>query len=308
MLEGDALRKKIGGILNTGISQAKIAREINISRTVFSRWMLGKYLGSNLNLEKAIRRWLGDRDDTQRPKTLKKIDYLPTLTAKKILSALTYAHKAKDIAAIYGGAGLGKTTAIKYYAANNPRTWVVTATASSSNSNAILNKIAITLGIHNTSRWTSRVELEVMERLGTAQGFLIIDEAQHLDYKALDTIRALHDEAEMGMALVGNELVYSRLTGGQGIRAAYLAQLFSRVGKRLHLVRPTAEDVDTLCDHWELGRAERAFLKKISKKAGALRGVVKTHRLAAILAEGEGVRLEQRHLALAWNDLCGNPA
>ncbi len=118
-------------------------------------------------------------------------------------------------------------------------------------------------------------------------------------------MRALHDETGIGLALVGNEMVYAKLSGGGGVRATYLAQLYSRVGKRLHLTRPTAGDISVLCKPWELKKAELAYLTKIAAKAGALRGVVKTYNLAKIMALGEETQLELRHLKAAWADLGG---
>src|ERR1035437_1267786 len=50
-------------------------------------------------------------------------------------------------------------------------------------------------------------------------GLLVIDEAQHLSVAALDQIRSIHDATDLGIALVGNQQVYARLTGGN--RAAY---------------------------------------------------------------------------------------
>ena len=72
-------------------------------------------------------------------------------------------------------------------------------------------------------------------RVNGVRGLLIVDEAQHLSLRALETLRALHDATGAGLALMGNAVVYARLTGGR--RAAEFAQLFSRVGKRVRLTQ-----------------------------------------------------------------------
>ena len=58
---------------------------------------------------------------------------------------------------------------------------------------------------------------------------IIIDEAQHLTVRALNHIRCLADESGIGICLIGNEDVYSKL---KGTGKADFAQLFSRIGMR----------------------------------------------------------------------------
>jgi DNA transposition AAA+ family ATPase len=133
-------------------------------------------------------------------------------------------------------------------------------------------------------------------------GLLIIDEAQHLSLSAIESIRSIHDKAEIGLVLCGNESVYARLTGGS--RAATFAQLFSRIGKRLRLSQPSKADVTALVDAYGItGKDERQALIEISTRPGALRGVVKTLNLAAMLSSGSPVDLQ--YITAAWKELGG---
>ena len=107
------------------------------------------------------------------------------------------------------------------------------------------------------------------------------------------------------MAFLGNETVYSRLTGGQ--RQAHFAQLFSRVGCRLRLVKPQKEDVGELLDAWNVQGRARDLCGKIAGQPGALRGLTKTLRLASMMAAGEGASaLDVEIIKAAWLDLGGD--
>ena len=75
----------------------------------------------------------------------------------------------------------------------------------------------------------------IVQRLQGTKGLLILDEAQHLMLPALESLRSIHDATACGLVLMGNEAVYSRLSGR---RSAEFAHLFSRVGMVLKLENP----------------------------------------------------------------------
>ena len=121
----------------------------------------------------------------------------------------------------------------------------------------------------------------------------------------LDAVRSIHDANGIGLALLGNEQVYARITGGA--RQAHFAQLFSRVGYRVKLAAPSVGDVETIITAWGVTESKAQTLCiDIAKQAGALRGLTKVLRLAnMMLAEGERV-LSFDHIQTAWADLGGN--
>ena len=75
----------------------------------------------------------------------------------------------------------------------------------------------------------------IVQRLQGTKGLLILDEAQHLMLPALESLRSIHDATACGLVLMGNEAVYSRLSGRH---SAEFAQLYSRVGSVLKLENP----------------------------------------------------------------------
>ncbi len=232
--------------------------------------------------------------------------WVATPTAKRIEAGLVYAQVAGDIAVIYGGAGLGKTSTARWYASNWPNAWVATMTPSTQAMAPCLERVLQACGVRAAYARAAALETALRTRVNGARGLLIIDEAQHLSLRALEALRGLHDVTGAGLALLGNELVYTRLTGGR--RSAEFAQLFSRVGKRVRLTQVDDGDVDALLEAWGEKLARPGDLRKaalaIARKPGGLRILTKTLRLAALIAGDEAV--ERRHVARAWNELGGD--
>lgn len=287
-------------------TQARIAREAGISTTTLSQWLGGTYAGDNDAVEAKLRRWV-DGVHAQRAQAEMMPaapDYVATSSAERVIAALRYAQAAQDIAVIYGGAGLGKTTALHRYQASMPNVWVATMTPASASVVTALEEIADAVGAGAASGGAAKLHRAICRKIHGTVGLLAIDEAQHLSVAALDQIRSLHDATGIGIALVGNEAVYARMTGGN--RAAYLDRLYSRIGRKVRLTRATAEDVRVILDAWGVRETEcRAHLVDIASKPGALRGLTKVLRLAAMYAAAESRALCCDDVRAAWRELGG---
>ena len=228
-------------------------------------------------------------------------NYVATSTATRIQSALAFAQATHGLAVIYGGAGMGKTRTAQEYSEQHSNAWLATITPASASLLAVLERIALCIGIKpSLTKGSAVVEVEILERLKDSDGLLIIDEAQHLRARVLEQIRSIYDASDTGLVLLGGDTVYSQLTGGY--RVANYAQIFSRISKRLHLRHPNAGDVSALADAMGVrGASERSLLKKIAVKPGALRGIVQTVRLASVLAGGGSIKADQ--IKQAWHEL-----
>lgn len=299
----DAIRDEMD---NAGLSQAAVARETGISPSALNQRLKGSYRGDNAAVDAKLQRWLDSvrerrSADAQMPQAPA---WVATPSARRIRSALSYAQIAGDIAAIYGGAGVGKTSTAHEYQGQAPNVWIATMTPATAVVGAALERIALSLGLRPTGR-ASRIEADIIERLRGTQGLLIIDEAQHLAPRALEAIRSLQDATGVGVAILGNQVVYTQLTGGN--RSIGFAQLFSRIGKRVSLNRPTDGDVDVLADAWGVtDKASIRLLREIARKPGALRAVTKSMRLASMFAAGADAGAPSiEHIKAAYQDLGG---
>lgn len=286
-----------------GLSQKQVARESNVSQTRLNQWLNGNYSGDNEAIAETMSQWLRTRTDRLSGRALMPDapNWVGTHTARRVEESFIYAHMAGDVAVIYGGAGLGKTYTAEYYRKNNPNVWIATMTAASSSLPAALERIALAVGIREVPMGALRIEGAIIERVKGTGGLLIVDEAQHLTKTALEGIRGVQDATSIGLALMGNESVYTQLTGGA--RQAHFAQLFSRLGRKLRLNHPVSKDIDVILDAWNIKSSVREFCRSIARQNGALRGLTKTLRLASMMAAGEGVELAGDHVKTAWKEL-----
>lgn len=289
--QGDAeLREHIRARMDSDkrLSQAVVAREAGISAPTLNQWLAAKYPGDNEAVDIKLRLWLEAYEARRAAGGLMPAvpGYVPLPTATRILAALSYAQMAGDIAVLYGGAGLGKTTACQQYQATSPNVWLVTMDESTAGLVTALQEISETMGLSSAGGAREMVK-RICKRVRGTNGLLLIDEAQHLGIPALEQIRAIHDATGIAIAFVGNEGVFSRMAGGRG--AERLDRLFSRVGKRLPLRQSSEADVLGLVQAWGITDAKcHSTLLEVARRPGALRGMTKVLRLAAMNAAAEG--------------------
>ena len=301
-VEGDLIERVQAAITDGGLTQAAAAGQIGISDAALSQWLRGKYPGDQEAVAAKAARWLESR--AARAQLAAQLPEAPawveTRAAARVIAALNYAQLARDVAVVYGGAGVGKTVAARRYAGSRPNVWLVTMTAGSRTIGPCLERCAIAAGIRHVPSRSWRIESALVDRVRGSAGLLIVDEAQHLDVRALEGLRGVHDASGVGLALCGSELLYARLTGGG--RSASYAQLWSRIGKRVRLGRATGADADALATAFGVtDAAARRAVREMTGAPGALRGVVKTLRLASLIAAGSPVG--PAHVVAARRDL-----
>lgn len=302
------LRDELSAIMrNQRVSQAALAREIGVSASALNQYLKGSYAGDNDQLSGKLRLWVEGQLARRTASMPSAPKWVSTPTGEAILGALAYAQIASDVAVIYGGAGLGKTSAIRQHASTSLNVWHVVMQPATSAVVTALEEICAGMGLNETGG-AAKLTRAIVKRLKGTFGLLVIDEAQHLSVAALDQIRSLHDAtdtgngAEVGLALVGNKEVYARLTGGN--RSEQLSRLYSRVGRRLHVSRSAPGDVTALLEAWGLTDTKcHTLVRQIADRPGALRTVTKVLRLAAMHATAAGEALCCTHVASAWQEL-----
>ena len=284
-VDGGLVERVQTAIAEAGLTQAAAATEIGISDAALSQWLRGRYPGDDAAVARKAEIWLTSR--TARAEFEAELPEAPawvqTYAATRVLAALNWAQMAADIAVVYGGAGAGKTASARRYAESRPNTWLVTMTAGSRTIGPCLERCALAAGIRHIPSRSWRIESALVDRVRGSAGLLIVDEAQHLDVRALEGLRGIHDAAGIGLALLGSDLVYARLTGSS--RSASYAQLFSRVGRRVRLGRTGSRDADAIAAAWGVeDNGARQAVREIARAPGALRGVTKVLRLAGMMA------------------------
>ncbi|MDE1149680.1 MAG: AAA family ATPase [Azospirillaceae bacterium] len=297
----DAVRSHVREALaEDKISQAEGARRAGMAESTFAAWLAGTYKGNNDKATADAQRWLDARRSQKvaAATVMASPAFVETETALEFIGAMQYAQIAADLTTIVGVPGVGKTRAGEAYQARTPHVWLVTMTPTTSKPSAMLAEICAEMDIPEKS---STKQARAIGRFVKGKGaLLIVDEAQHLRPEALDELRALNDRYGLGIVVMGNLTVVSRLEG----KKADYAQLYSRVGVGLTCLKPRDGDVAALIGAWGVQDPEEvAFLTTVARKPGALRALDKTMRLAGTLAAGTSEARGMRHLKGARSKL-----
>ncbi len=206
-----------------GISNNRISAALGISPTVLSQYLSGSYGGDNERVDELVEDFLNrERDKLFLGKKATK--YAATQQAKRIYEALRMAHLEGEIAVIYGEAGTGKTTAVKRYAKKHPEVLFIEADLGYT-AKILFRELHKKVGYDGKGSIHDMFE-DITQKLSDTGRMLVIDEAEHLPYRALEMVRRLYDKAGIAVALVGMPRLVFNLRGRRG----EYAQLYSRVG------------------------------------------------------------------------------
>ncbi len=275
------------------VSQAKVAPLIGVSQTALSQWRNCKYDKGNIEeLESKIQEFfkLQEEQATIIEKKLPFIniqDYIPTSISEEIYQLIQYCHVEKGMAVAHGDAGIGKTKGACQYAKENPSSTIyIQATPSTGTLSNILKLLARALRISESKNKLDLMQ-DIRAKLEVSNKVIIIDEAQHLKYAALEEIRTLSDpniitgDAGTGIVLIGNTEVFDRMLGKQEAR---FAQQFSRIRMNRHYAtsQVVIDDIKLLFPALTERnmKKEIEFLHGISQSKWGVRGAVNVYNNA----------------------------
>jgi bacteriophage DNA transposition protein B, putative len=166
---------------------------------------------------------------------IKKIDvtqdelpFIKTRDAKSIHAVINWAVKDRDMAMISGAAGSGKTRAIREYVRTHPDSILIEATINTS-AKSLFKILTAELGLESKGCIDDLIRRSATE-LKKLSKTIIIDEAEHLPYRALESLRRMHDFSRAPLVLVGTNKLQLNLTSSRSGDA--LEQLSSRVGNK----------------------------------------------------------------------------
>jgi DNA transposition AAA+ family ATPase len=246
--------------------------------------------------------WLNSREEKKKAamSVPKDIPFVTTPSAELFLNTLRFAQVMPEIVVIAGGAGIGKTSAAEHYCSSGSDVWLATMQPCTKSPYSMLSAIAEEMDVTGNTR--SRIVPAIGRRVADRDCLLIIDEAQHLDAAAVDQLRALHDIYQLGIALIGDTSMYSKLEA-EG-KAERQAQIFSRIGHRITQSEPTTSDIRMLLKGWSVSEEdEQQFLNSIAERPGSLRVLTKTIKLATMQAAADGQERALKHFRTAWQTI-----
>lgn len=292
--------------IDNGWTKAEVTRRSGMKETTFSQWFSGNYPGVLANQNKTIRIWVDAYLEAMAtPQIPQSPSFLRTRMANEITQTLQWAQMTADLVMITVPAGSGKTYACRHYRATHPHVFMATISPHTRSVHGMLVEIAAELDVleHNPARLTRAIGAKLGRLAGvTAIGsLLIVDEAQNLVDDAINQLRYFSDIYQCGIALVGNEEVYTRFAAQE--RGKSYAQLKRRVGKHLKRAKPYAEDIQSFISAWGVSdSAATRLLTGIGLKGGALGQIDKTMKLASMIALGEEREVTVRDIEAAWKN------
>lgn len=263
------------------LSQAAVGRAIGKSPAVVNQYLQSKYIGDVTAINGLVKNLL--RREVEKEQSAKvEIPYVQTTTARKVREVLRLAHVEGEINVVYGEAGLGKTLALRAYAADYPDA-ILLEVDPGYTARVVLQELADKLGL------ISRGSIHDLSGaiIGKLQGsgrIILVDEAELLPYRALEVLRRIYDKCNgsVGVVLAGMPRLLINLKGKRG----ELVQLYSRIGFAFNLGNALPKtDIETIASQLlgdDNGMGDALYeacsgnTRRLSK---LLRGVIRTSRI-----------------------------
>ncbi|MGG7074044.1 AAA family ATPase [Campylobacter sp. 9BO] len=285
-------------LAKTGMSQNKFAGILGINGAYVSGYLKeGSAYKYADKVEPLAKNYI-DNYITKNDINANENEFIVTKDVKSINAVINWAVADRDMAVIIGTAGSGKTRTINEFCKKHPEAILIEATINTS-AKTLFKIIASELNLE-TKGGTDELIRVCAHTLAKFNKIIIIDEAEHLPYRALESLRRMYDFSECTLVLVGTNKLLDNLTKSKANNE--LAQLSSRVGSKWVLrglsyydelnKRKVDDDLVQLCENY--GVSERSCVDLVSKYArGNFRKSVKLLKRAKSLAERADAVLDE---------------
>lgn len=266
-----------------GLKQAYIARSLGVSGSQISQWMRGKYRGDTVSLEADLTSFM----ENYSTKNRKSPDDETIVELGNYRAAMFVADEAiinQEIAVLYGMPGSGKSIVAREFVAAHPES-VFIEVVPGIRVGTLLRRIADKVGLAGVKREDELV-FALAEEFKRRDSVLVIDEAEHLTIKGLESIRRIHDFSKVPVLLVGTYGLLKNFKGHNG----ELLQLYSRAKGR--------------CEFRELSDTDMTLLfgdhaKAVAKYTRHLRRAVNLYHKAKRYAHMQNEKISAGHIEAA---------
>lgn len=240
-----SVRDRINEYLSLGVkSQAQVAREIGVSASAISTYSKGTYGAKNAaELENKITQYL-DKIQAREAAAVKRRDmgFVPTSNSKAIFTIADRCRINQEIGVVVGEPGLGKTTAIREYAATHVDA-VPLYCHHSMTMKGMFVVICEKLGLDTRGK-TETLFRRCADRLGQQKGLLMIDEVEQISVAMLDELRRFNDPefGGSGVLLVGLPRFVEQVTA----RRYDFKYLYSRISQQFEVFELPDHDIEAM--------------------------------------------------------------
>ena len=215
--------------------------------------------------------------------------FVETSVARRILDTIQLAQEMRTNAAIVGAPGVGKTAALKAFAAKNRHAYLFTVTQVLSGSlQALLRALCDELGVVPGGS-IHDVESRLL-KFYYSTPVVILDEAQNLPLKSLRQLLHLSvaDEGDIVFIFCGNSEVLKRVNTDQGA----FAQISRRVPFRETVDSIQDEDADLLTNSFGVEGLDAYEMMRSLGAAFHAGGIVDVLKAARRFSETPAIRAE----------------
>lgn len=209
-------------------NQTKLARATGIAQGTLNPILLGKYVSSPKKQLATLLDYIG-RESARAANV--QVPFVPTSVHQTVEFVCKRAHQYRDVGIVSGEVGVGKTTAVKRYAATTPNVLLVEGSPDM-NAIVLLRELVDLTGavVQKSNRYAVGTKSEmfraIVKALRGTDKLLVLDEADKVADSALEYARRISDIAEIGLVLVGTEKLRPMVEDPRGKHG----QISSRVG------------------------------------------------------------------------------
>jgi len=219
--------------------------------------------------------------------------YVKTEVGNRVQEAIRIAQLERVITLVLGRSQVGKTMAAQAFCEANPDAIYILA-GTLARPRALLQRIAAEAGV-GAGGTTFTIRQAVAEALRDTDRVLIIDDADFMKEPTLQTLRVLHDEARVGLVLIGTMAFLQTL---RDRRSATIEQVVERIAYHLRITEAPRADLKLIGGAYEVDREALAVLANHS--AGSAGRCVRAIRAARRF---NGDRLGRTAIEAAFGDL-----
>lgn len=250
-------------------SWAQFAALIGIKAGTLQPWCKGNYAGNNEKIAREVFKYrqMLESQEERGNGILADPGYFETPTSHRLKALMVIGHMGRMTVGAMGP-GTGKTMTAREYAGSASNVFLATLMKSTADLRGMMLAVLQSLNVNVGSGWRMNLSRQVMDRVVGRKALLVIDEANHATYDALEEIRSWHDLTGVGICLLGNEELLARIEGGR-MRDAF-ARLNSRIAQRHVQNLPLEGDVEAFCDAYGItDSGMRRMLLQIALTPGA---------------------------------------
>ncbi|MEF9853857.1 MAG: AAA family ATPase [Hydrogenoanaerobacterium sp.] len=267
------LQRKLEDYITEVGGQQKAAELIDYSAGALSTYRKGTYNGSVEKLEARLHELFTTKEDAESLASSVSPDFVPTSISKQVYDTIRICHLKGGLAIECGDAGIGKTKAARKYVQDYPASAIYVSVnpclvSTTAFLKLLCKRFKLPIG-RKDDMW-----LALDEQLQGSKKVLIIDEAQHLPIKTIESIRALFDSnPELGIIFIGNvETVTNR--SGRGKASFNQITNRTRLTEIRHTTQITKADMQLMFPALSSCEKEIEFLHVIAQSEQGVRGAM----------------------------------